>query len=257
MLFLFNFHLQGQVKKNSVFKVGERIEYEVSYNWQFVWVSAGVVSFEVKMDEYNSKPVYFFEGIGSSNPSYDWFFKVRDKFISYVDTTTLLPYMGERTSSEGGYDVYEKYEFLSHGKKIISTVQATDKPRKVDTINVSFSVNDLLTAIYYMRTIDFSKCKLNEKIPLWVLVYGKTYPLYIRYLGNEAIETKNKEKVKCLKFSSKLVEGTIFKGGEDLFVWVTDDNNHIALKVQAKILVGSVIARLKDARNLKNPVPIK
>ena len=41
-----------------------------------------------------------------------------------------------------------------------------------------------------------------------------------------------------------LVKGTIFKGGEDLLVWVTDDNKRVPVLVEAKILVGSVKAIL-------------
>ena len=51
-----------------------------------------------------------------------------------------------------------------------------------------------------------------------------------------------------------LVEGTIFKGGEDLFVWVTDDMNKIPILVEAKILVGSVKAVLSGMEGLKYPV---
>ena len=57
-----------------------------------------------------------------------------------------------------------------------------------------------------------------------------------------------------LKFSILLVEGTIFKGGEDLLVWITADKNRVPLLVEAKILVGTVKASFKYAVNLKYPL---
>ncbi|NJK87753.1 MAG: DUF3108 domain-containing protein [Bacteroidales bacterium] len=76
--------------------------------------------------------------------------------------------------------------------------------------------------------------------------------MFIRYLGKETIETKEGIKYNCIKFSSLLVEGTIFKGGEDLIVWVTDDKNRVPVLVQAKILVGSVKAYLTGTEGLRN-----
>ena len=49
----------------------------------------------------------------------------------------------------------------------------------------------------------------------------------------------------------------MFKGGEDLFVWVTDDQNRIPVLVEAKILVGSVKAMLAGSSGLRNPVTAK
>ena len=51
-----------------------------------------------------------------------------------------------------------------------------------------------------------------------------------------------------------MVQGTIFKGNEDVLVWVTDDGNRIPVYIEAKIIVGTVKADLKDTKGLKNPV---
>lgn len=58
-------------------------------------------------------------------------------------------------------------------------------------------------------------------------------------------------KVRCIKFRPKLVEGTIFKGGEDMTVWVTDDDNKIPVYVETPIIVGTVKVKLFSYSNLK------
>jgi len=78
--------------------------------------------------------------------------------------------------------------------------------------------------------------------------------LYVRYLGKEILKTHDKRKFKTIKFSALLIEGTIFNGGEDLTVWVTDDLNRIPVLVEAKILIGSVKATVLDMENLKFPL---
>jgi hypothetical protein len=253
LFFNYSTVINGQYSsKNYSFSDNEKIVYDVAYNWQFVWVSAGEVSFTVKNATYRGKPVYHFEGYGTSYKSYDWFYKVRDHFESFADTSTLLPIWAGRKSNEGGYQVFEDYTYDYSQKKLLSVSSTSNRPLRNDTLNLSFNIYDLVTAIYYTRNIDFSKYKINDKIPVWVVSVGKAYPLYIRYLGKEVLKTHDKKKYNCLKFSAKLIDGTVFKGGEDLFVWVTDDANHIAIQVEAKILVGSIKATVKRMENLKN-----
>jgi hypothetical protein len=242
------------MRKNTAFCVGENTEYEIAYNWGILWVPAGKVSFTVKSSSYHGKPVYHFDSYGTSYQSYDWFFKVRDRFQSFVDTTNLQNVWATRNTSEGGHEVFEDYIFNHEAKKIYFTTYTGNKQHHMDTLAMAPGVTDMISAIYYTRDIDFSKYKINDKIPLWLLIVGKTYPLYIRYLGKEVLTTRDKHQYNCLKFSAKLVEGTIFKGGEDLIAWVSDDPNHIAVQVEAKILVGSVKALLIKSEHLKSPL---
>ena len=44
------------------------------------------------------------------------------------------------------------------------------------------------------------------------------------------------------------------KADEDVVVWVTDDDNRIPVYIEAKILVGTVKAYLKETKGLRNPV---
>jgi hypothetical protein len=233
---------------------GEKLVYDVAYNWKFVWISAGEVSFMVKNANYQGKPVYHFDSYGTSYKSYDWFYKVRDRFQSYADTGTLQPIWAGRNSYEGGYEVFEDYSFRINQKKIYCSTKTTNKPTfKFDTVAAENCVNDLITAIYYARNIDFQKYKVNDKIPLSFITVAKVYPLYIRFLGKEMLKTRDNKNILCLKFSAKLIDGTVFKGGEDLYAWVTDDKNHIAIQVEAKILIGSIKATLKSYENLRSP----
>ena len=58
---------------------------------------------------------------------------------------------------------------------------------------------------------------------------------------------------KAIKIVPLLIEGTIFKGGEKMTVWVSDDANHLPLRVDSPILVGSIKVDLMEYDNLRNP----
>lgn len=250
---IFQYQLLSQCYiQNYAFQEGEKLSYKVYYNWGILWLSSGSVSFEVKTAYYKGEKVYHFDSYGSSYKSYDWFFKVRDHYESYASMDSLKSLKFRRKTYEGGYEVDNRY-FFDHDKKLIySFVEDSDNPYKEDTLELEECTYDLLTATYAIRNYDFSRYVVNEKIPIRMIIDNKIYDLYFRYRGKGVIETRNGEVYKCLKFTALLLEGSLFKGGEDLAVWVSDDKNKIPVLIEAKILVGSVKAYLEEATGLRN-----
>lgn len=236
------------------FKAGEKLTYKAAYNWHFVWVEAGKAEFLVDSLKYDERGAYHFKSFGRTLSSYDWFFKVRDNFESVADAETLMPYWFKRNTSEGGYKATEKYNFDYLNKQIITQVENSNKPLTKSFIPLDVGVMDVQTAVYYARSLDFSRMKTDEKIPFSLMFDGLVYDIFGRYLGIEQVENFDGVNYRCHKFSVLLVEGTIFSGGEDLFVWVTDDRNKIPILVEAKILVGAVKAYFVKAENLKFPM---
>lgn len=253
LFFLLTISSHGQcIPQKDIFKPGEKVTYNAYYNWGFIWVHAGVVEFSVNTKVYNSKPVYFFQAVGNSLKNYDWLYKVRDKFQSYVDIETFQPLWSEKNTLEGGHFAYEQYTFVPQKRKIYSVLQTSDQPYLRDTLPGKPCTYDVLSAIYYCRNIDFERYKINEKIPVNTIIENKEYALYLRYKGKENVTNKDGKVYRCIKFSALLVEGTIFKGGEDMFIWVTDDLNRVPILVEAKILIGSVKAYMFKAEGLRN-----
>jgi len=239
------------------FKPNEKVRYEVYYNWGLIWLNAGWVTFEVKSGIYREKPVYVFYGAGESHKNYDWMFKVRDYYTSYLDKETRLPLYFNRENYEGGFEVHNIYKFDYDNDRIYSFTENSDKPYSEDTLKLPDCTFDLMSLVYYTRNLDFSKLNPGDKVPLHTIIDNEFYELFIRYLGKETITLRNGDTYRCNKFSALLVEGTIFKGGEDMYAWITDDANNIPVLVEAKILVGSVKAILVDTKGLAHPLKAK
>ncbi len=240
------------VVKNFAFQDGEKLIYKVYYNWGLLWLSAGEVSFEVKTALLDNKKVFHFDSYGSSYKAYDWLFKVRDHYESYAGMDSLESLKFRRKTYEGGYEVDNKYIFDHNQKLIYSFVEDSDHPYKEDTLDLADCTFDLLTATYVIRNYDFSKYVVNEKIPIRMVIDNEVYDLYFRYRGKGIVRTRNGESFNCIKFTALLLEGSLFKGGKDLVVWVSDDKNRIPILIEAKILVGSVKAYLNEATGLRN-----
>jgi hypothetical protein len=107
--------------------------------------------------------------------------------------------------------------------------------------------------MYYARNIDFNKLNPDDKIPFNMFLDNQVYHLYIRFIGKEVIKTKY-GKFRAIKFKPLLLKGTIFEGGEKMTVWVSDDANHIPVRVESPISVGSVKVDMMDFKNRRSPL---
>jgi hypothetical protein len=242
---------------STAFKDGESIEYSVFYNWGKIWVEAGTATFSVKLEKISTLPVYHFTGSGSTVPKYDWFYKVRDRFESYADTLELKPIHYIRDSHEGSNDVYNDNFF--NFRSLIAYSSSVGKKNKIikDTCKIDVCTKDVLTMIYYARCIDFSKYAVGDKIPVSIYLDGKVYEQYIRYTGKEKLAT-SLGTFNCIKFQPSLIEGTIFKAGDEMIVWVSDDANRIPLYIETPIVVGSVKVKVRKITGNRFPLlPVK
>ncbi|MGE5518399.1 MAG: DUF3108 domain-containing protein [Candidatus Dadabacteria bacterium] len=229
---------------NTTTGAGEKISYIVYYSVAGVYVNAGTAHFTNSLEKLNGKPVYHIAADGTSNSSYDWIYKVRDLYETYMDTSTLKPYKFVRSVNEGGYKHYESITF-NHSANTAVTSQGVYK--------VPNCVQDVLSAVYNARNVDFSKYQVNDKIPFKMFLDNEVFDMYIRYLGKEDVKTKY-GRFHAIKFKPLLVKGTIFQGGEKMTVWVSDDDNHVPLRIESPIIVGSIKVDMMSYKGLRYPV---
>lgn len=229
---------------NKAFQNGEKIDFTIYYSVVGLYVNAGNASFTTSLENYSNKPVYHVVGEGTSNSNYDWIFKVRDKYETYFDTSTLQPYKFLRDVNEGGYKIYENVTFNQKANTAVTAKGVYKVPN---------CIQDVLSAIYYARNMNFDAYKVDDKIPFNMFLDNEVYNLYIKYLGKEKIKTKY-GKFNAIKFKPLLIKGTIFEGGENMTVWVSDDANHIPLRIESPIVVGSVKIDMMGYENLRYPL---
>ncbi|MBL4703528.1 MAG: DUF3108 domain-containing protein [Flavobacteriales bacterium] len=228
--------------KNESFKVGEKLTYKMHYGL----IDAGSATLEVKSTTktINGRPLLHVVGKGKSINTFDWFFKVRDRYESYIDKDGMFPWIFIRRVYEGGIEINQDYTFYQHKKKVNTGKVKVDAPA---------NVQDMLSAFYYARTMDYSNAKIGDEFEINCIVDGKTWPLKIKYKGKEEVKIR-KGKFRCLKFAPVLQEGRIWESEEDLTVWITDDKNKIPLLAKTKIVVGSIKMELSGYEGLIAPI---
>ncbi|PKP54261.1 MAG: hypothetical protein CVT92_00470 [Bacteroidetes bacterium HGW-Bacteroidetes-1] len=239
---------------NRAFDHGEEIEYTVSYNWGFIWIDAGKVDFKAQIKYDNQKKSWHFLSTGISFRKFDWFFKVRDTFEVISNYSDLKPIWFKRNTQEGNYFIFNEYNF-DHKNGYISMLSSeTKKGFSIDTIPLPKETFDVLTATYIARSMDFSKTSKYDTTGIKMVLDGIIFTLPIVFYGRETIINRDGKKYDCIKFGALLEEGTMFRSGEIIYVWVTADRNQIPVMIEAKIKVGSIKVYLSSYRNLKFPL---
>lgn len=230
--------------KNTTFNAGEIITMKVFYNTLGVYVGAGEATFTTSQERFNGKITYHCIGEGKSYSFFDKFFKVRDRYESYIDTASMLPIKFIRNVDEGGHKIYNNVTFNQGTGTAVSNN---------GVFKTSRCIQDVVSSMYYARNINFDKYKPGDKIPFDMFLDDEVYHLYLRYLGKENVKTQY-GKFRAIKFKPLLIKGTIFEGGEKLTAWISDDPNHIILRVESPISVGNIKVDMYGYKNLRYPL---
>ena len=227
---------------HNAFKNGEKLEYRLHYGV----INAGTAQLEVKLldKKFAGRTVYHIVGSGKTKGAFDWIFKVRDNYETYLDVDGVFPWLFVRNTDEGGYKINQTYKFSPLKNKVDN-----GEGKKFETPN---GIQDMLSSFYYARSIDYSKAKIGEAFTIWSFVDDEIWPLKIRYMGKDEIKVSGK-KYKAMKFHPVVQEGRLFEHEEDVTVWISDDENKIPLLAQGKVLVGSIKMELINAVGLANP----
>jgi hypothetical protein len=239
--------------ENFSFQYGERIDYTIYYHLAGIWVKAGEVYFKVDSSNIANSAYYHFDSYGQTFSKYDWIYRVRDHYETYTRVKDFRPLRFKREVNEGSTHIREDYLF-NHKDQTVKTLRQMeeDGPFVKDTVPYEGCGFDVLSMIYYARNIDFTGVAIDQRIPIKMFLDNAMHESYIRYLGKDQLKIKDVGAFKVIKFSPLLIEGTIFNAGEDMTVYVTDDENRIPLLIETPILVGSIRARVNQMKGLRH-----
>lgn len=229
--------------KHEAFKPGEKLTYVVHYGW----VNAGEAVVELKESEREvlGRKVWVATGTGRSLGAFNTFYKVDDYYETHFDAKGVFPYAFIRRVSEGGYNFSQDY--------LYNQVKGEVTTQKKQTHKVPSGVQDMLSAFYFARTLDLANAKEGDVFTIETFLDDELWPLRMKYMGKETIKLRN-GKYRCMKFQPVVQEGRIFKGNDDLNVWITDDGNRIPVLAQAKVLVGSIKMELSAYEGLSHTI---
>jgi uncharacterized protein DUF3108 len=251
LLLIALFIIQGSFsQEKSAFDTGEWLKFRMSYSG---WMKAGNATLQIKDNVIKEKPVYHVVGKGWTTGAIKWFFKVKDRYESYFDKETGLPYKFIRDINEGGYIKKLEIDFDQVNQKAYINDK---KQKKTYIIDTKPNIQDMVSAYYYLRNkIEVDSLILGDEIETDMFFDKENFGFKLKYLGEEVIRTKF-GKVKTLKFRPYVMAGRVFKEEESLTLWVSNDKNRIPLRIKADLAIGSLRADLEAFKGLKHSFKI-
>ena len=254
---LFAFPLSGNAQceaKNDAFKSGEHVMYELYFNWKFIWKKVGLASLTTNSTTYHSEPAYRVNLLAISSKEADFFFKMRDTLTS-VMTEKLEPRYFRKGAEEGKRYTVDEARFSFRIGMCYVNQKRVRKDGSVTETEQSDTrcIYDMLSILAQARSYDPADYKIGDRILFPMATGRKVEEQTLIYRGKENVKAENGVTYRCLIFS--LVEyDKKGKEKEVITFFVTDDKNHLPVRLDMFLNFGSAKAFLNDVRGNRHPL---
>lgn len=230
--------------ENKAFKEGEKLTFDVKYGF----VTAGIATMQVpSIKRISGRNAYHVTFEVNTVPSFDLFYRVRDRYETYIDVEGLFPWRFEQHIREGKYS-RDFAAFFDQRKGKAKTSEGE--------YDIPLYVHDIVSAFYFARTLDYSDMKPGDKINLQNFYKDKVHDLDVKYHGKETINVPA-GRFDCIIVEPLVREGGLFKSEGNIVIWLTDDDIKMPVRVKTKVIVGAIDADLTSYEGLKGSLKSK
>ena len=227
----------------------ENITMGIMYKWGIVNTEVAQASLTLEKagaDKFHGRMAV------KSAPFFDVFYKMRENFQSWFMAEDFRPMEFIRDTYEGGYTATNHYIYDWKAGVIHSEVCYNKKePEKLE-IPLQGMSYDLVTLVYYLRSIDWVQTPVDEPRIVPFAIDDTIFQVKVTYRGQERITVRRKGKYDALRFSCTVVAGALFPGDQELQVWFSDDDHHIPLAIMVPLKMGTMWAWLKTWEDHRN-----
>ena len=241
--------------ENTAFKSGEYLSYDLYFNWKFVWVKVGTASMSTVQSRYKGKSAWRSSLTTRSNSKLDKVFTLRDTLLSYC-TQDLAPLYFRKGAREGDrYYVDEIwYSYPKNNNCHLKQHRIEHSGEHVwKESEYQDCIYDMMSIFLRARNFDASKFTIGENVPMPISDAKRLSNSWLKYQGKETFEMEDtKQKFRCLVFS--FIEREDGKNHELSRFYVTDDANHIPVRLDMFLSFGSAKAFLKGYKGVRNPM---
>ena len=228
-------------------KSGEKFVYSAAYNMSGLLTPLAQVKMETETVKTSKNTLLHLSCEATTFSKWDSFFKIRDTYESYVNPATFKPSLYKRDIFEGKYTKKEKYLFK--GNVITSTVKKKNAPETTKKFSIGVNTNDVVTILYQLRNVDFSKFKTGQTKTFTVVFDEKQMNVSAKYMGKETVKAGNLGSKECYKISIAAKTDKL-KGTDKNLIWLTADARKVPALIKFSIPVGTGQLTLTNASGI-------
>lgn len=243
------------VEEELAFQAGEKVDFILHYKWGSINADVGTATVTLDSLTFNGQEAFRCSVFGKTKKFYDVFFKVREDFNSWFTRDGLKPLKFTRDTYEGGYEARNTYlyEWDAAEPYIAADVYTSNLGQKSMQLPLTPCTYDLPALFFFARNMDMENVVPGKRYPMTFAIDEEVYNVYFILYGPETIKVKGLGTVETIRFAAKLLEGEVFKGEEDMTIWVTADENRLPVYFEAPLRVGVAAGRMSGWEGLKHP----
>ena len=239
--------------ENTAFQAGENLEYQLYFNWKFIWIKAGTANLNISQRKYGGQDVLRCHLITTGSRRTDRFFMMRDTLISYI-RPDLVPLYYRKGAFEGKrYNVDEIWYSYPHGRTTLRQRYLNPRGEVLDTAYASGEcIYDMMSMLLRARSFDPTQFREGQHLQFYMADGRKVKLETLIYRGRKRFKMEETGvEYRCLVFSFVEYEGK--KEHEVVTFYITDDQNHMPVRLDLFLRFGTAKAFLTKADGLRNP----
>jgi len=239
--------------KNTAFQSGEFLTYNLYYNWKFVWVKAGNASMYTVLSRYGGQPAYRCSLTTRGNRKVDDMFVLRDTLLCY-DSERMEPLYFRKGAREGKrYTVDEVfYSYPSDRCHVKQMRQHSSGKRDWEQHTYNNCVYDMMSIYLRARSFNPTGWKKGHNVDFPIVDGRNCTPARLHFDGKCNVKGDNGHTYRCLRLSYMELDDGKYKRIVDFYV--TNDANHVPVRLDMYLKFGSAKAFVVGMRGLRNPV---
>ena len=232
---------------NQAFSGYERINYNLYFNWQFVWIKAGTASMITQPFNYKGKSAYRTSLVTKSSTKVDRYFMMRDTIMAYF-SPELTPIYYRKGAREGKRYYVDEVWYTYPGGKCKTTLKHlhSDGTRDKQEYTYNTCVSDMINSFQRIRNYNTANWKVGHAENVSIAGGSQLTKARIVYKGKKQVKGDNGVKYQCLVLSYQELENKKYK--EIVKFFVTDDKRHIPVRLDLNLRFGSAKAFLSSIK---------
>ena len=243
--------------ENFAFKSGEFLSYDLYFNWKFVWVKVGTASMSTVKSRYKGQDAFRSSLITRGNQQLDNVFIMRDTLLCYTNTD-LAPLYFRKGALEGKRYYVDELWYTYPKSNCHLKMHRIDADGEQIWKEAEYKdcIYDMMSIFLRARNFDASKLKEGENIPMPISDAKNLANSWLKYTGKTTLKMKNgSAKYRCLVFS--FIERENGQNHELIRFYITDDKNHLPVRLDMFLSFGSAKAYLTGYKGLRNNMESK
>ena len=232
------------------FKAGEKIVFNISYNWHAVQTDVAKGTLTAKQETLNGEKVWHTSMSMQTAPFFDVFFKIREKFDSWFALKGVEPRKFYRDTKEGDYYAINDYIYDRQAGVIHANLDYSNREKSTVDIPYGDCTYDVTALFYFARRMDFANMKAGTVQKISIAIDKDVLQVNLTYRGKENKYVRGIGTIAAHKVGISLKKGDVFEGNEDAILWFSDDDNRVPVAFMAPLKVGAMNGRLASYEGL-------